>query len=269
MQKYLSLFSLKNKNILLTGATGFLGRRFALGLAQHGARVLIVDRDATECDKLVKELTAQDLLAKSYPVDLSDPKVLREWAVKIVAEHRVDVLINNASVKPENFFQSFSDYSLETFREVMTVNFEAPLILSQVIGHAMASQGQGNIINLGSIYGYTAPDQRIYEGSWDQALGSAINTPVSYAVSKAAVHQLTKYLCTLWGSRGVRVNTLSPGGVEAQQNQEFQQRYSHRVPMDRMAKPDEMVGPLIFLCADASSYLTGHNLLVDGGWSTW
>ncbi|MGE3974347.1 MAG: SDR family oxidoreductase [Bdellovibrionales bacterium] len=270
MENYKSLFDLSKKTILVTGATGFLGKNFVLALSQHGAKTLIVDRQEEDCERLAKELKSQGLQAEACPVNLKNLTEIQAWSKDLLQKHGpIDVLVNNAAVKPKGFFDPFESYTLETLREVMQINFEAPVVMSQIFGGLMAKRGHGVIVNMGSIYGFTAPDQRIYEGSWHEKVNGPLNTPVSYAVSKAAVHQLTKYLSTLWGAQGVRVNTLSPGGVSEGQNGPFQEKYSQKVPLGRMAKVNEIVGPMVFLCSDAADYITGQNLLVDGGWSVW
>jgi NAD(P)-dependent dehydrogenase (short-subunit alcohol dehydrogenase family) len=167
----------------------------------------------------------------------------------------------------EAFFAPIEDYELTTWREVMAVNLDAMFVVAQEIGKRMVSRGKGSIIQTASIYGIMAPDPRIYEGSY--YLGREINTPPVYAASKAGVVGLSKYLATLWAPANVRVNTLVPGGVESGQNETFKQRYAARVPLGRMANAEEMVGALIYLASDASSYVTGHTLVVDGGLSAW
>jgi NAD(P)-dependent dehydrogenase (short-subunit alcohol dehydrogenase family) len=149
----------------------------------------------------------------------------------------------------------------------MAVNLDGMFLVARTIGAGMAMRGKGTIIQTASIYGVVGPDQRIYEGS--EYLGRAINTPPVYSASKAGIIGLTRYLATYWGAAGVRVNTLTPGGVESGQNVEFTRRYSERVPVGRMARADEMVSALIFLASDASSYVTGQNIIVDGGLSAW
>jgi NAD(P)-dependent dehydrogenase (short-subunit alcohol dehydrogenase family) len=140
-------------------------------------------------------------------------------------------------------------------------------LVAQAAGRHMAVHGGGSIIQTSSIYGVVAPDQRIYEGSF--YLGGAINTPAVYSASKAAVIGLTRHLATYWASANIRVNTLTPGGVESGQNAEFSRRYSARVPLGRMAETGDMVGALVFLASDASGYVTGQNLVVDGGLTAW
>ena len=150
----------------------------------------------------------------------------------------------------------------------MAVNLDGMFLVAQAVGKQMVAQGRGgSIIQTASIYGVMAPDHRIYEGSF--YLGHQINTPAVYAASKAAVIGLTKYLATYWADKGIRVNTLTPGGTESGQNDEFIRRYSARIPLNRMANAHEMVGALLYLAADASSYVTGQNIIVDGGLDAW
>jgi NAD(P)-dependent dehydrogenase (short-subunit alcohol dehydrogenase family) len=166
------------------------------------------------------------------------------------------------------FFTPFEDYSLDTWREVMSVNIDGMFLMAQAVGrHMLARGGGGAVIQTASIYGLVGPDARIYEGS-DYLVG-AINTPAVYAASKAAVIGLTRWLATHWAPQGIRVNCLAPGGVSSGQNSTFSDRYSERVPMGRMAHADEMVPALLYLASDASSYVTGQVLAVDGGWTAW
>jgi NAD(P)-dependent dehydrogenase (short-subunit alcohol dehydrogenase family) len=184
---------------------------------------------------------------------------------------QIHILHNNAAKKPTDlkaFFERFEDYSPAVWRDIMSVNLDGMFLVAQAVGKQMVKQKTGgSIIQRSSIYGFLGPDNRIYEGS--SYLGRKINSPAVYAASKAAVLGLTTHLATYWGRQGIRVNSISPGGVESGQNKEFTQRYSARVPMARMATADELVGALIYLASDASSYVTGQNLVVDGGLSAW
>jgi len=180
------------------------------------------------------------------------------------------VLVNNAATKTADvraFFEPFETYSLDTWREVMGVNIDGMFLMAQAVGREMLTAGSGRIIQTASIYGLVGPDSRIYEGS--DYLGGPINTPAVYSASKAAVVGLTRWLATHWADKGIRVNCLVPGGVSSGQNGIFEQRYSARVPMGRMARAAEMTAPLLFLASEASSYVTGQVLAVDGGWTAW
>ena len=266
-------FRLDGKCAVVTGATGILGKRFCHGLAEFGADVAVVDLVAGDCEALAEELSrAHGRRAIGVATDVSDPMSVREMRDRVVSElGKIDILHNNAASKSsdlEAFFAPYETYSLQQWREIMSVNIDGMFLVSQAVGGEMVRRGQGGtIIQTASIYGIVAPDQRIYEGS--EYLGRPINTPAVYAASKAAVVGLTKYLATYWAAAGVRVNTLTPGGVESGQNDEFKKRYAQRVPLGRMARSDELVGALLFLASDASSYVTGQNIVVDGGLSSW
>jgi NAD(P)-dependent dehydrogenase (short-subunit alcohol dehydrogenase family) len=150
----------------------------------------------------------------------------------------------------------------------MSVNVDAMFLMAKYVGKHMVSKNiKGSVIQTSSIYGVVAPDQSIYEGS--HYLGGKINTPAVYSTSKAAVIGLTQYLSTYWGPKGIRVNTITPGGIQSGQNDVFLERYSRKVPLGRMGKAEELVGALIFLASDASSYVTGQNIIVDGGFTVW
>lgn len=269
--QYKNLFSLEGQVALVTGAAGILGRHFSRALAANGATVIVADQNP-DVKSLSDELGEEfKVTSSSLCFDLTSPVAVKEAVREVVGRHgRVDILHNNAASKSSNlssFFESTENYSLETWREVMAVNLDGMFLMAQAIGPMMVSQGGGSIIQTSSIYGIMGPDQRIYDGSF--YLGQEINTPAVYSASKAGVVGLTKYLASLWGHKNVRVNTLIPGGVFSGQNDTFVKKYSNRVPLRRMANPEEMVGTLIFLASPASSYITGQTIIVDGGLSAW
>lgn len=269
---YRKLFDLRGKTALVTGACGILGRRFAAGLAEFGAELALVDLDPATCNALADDLAKRyDVRAAGVACDIADPIAVRRMA-DTVAEQLgdVDILMNNAASKGRSldaFFAPVESFGLATWREVMSVNLDGLFLVAQAIGSGMAARGRGSIIQTASIYGLVAPDQRIYEGS--EYNGRAINTPAVYSASKAGVIGLTRHLATYWSGAGVRVNTLTPGGVASGQNDEFSRRYSARVPLGRMAEADDLVGAVVFLASDASRYITGQNIVVDGGLSAW
>jgi NAD(P)-dependent dehydrogenase (short-subunit alcohol dehydrogenase family) len=271
--QYKSLFDLSGRVAIVTGGVGILGRRFCRGLAEFGARVAVVDlseRDSQEyAEQLGRELGVETV---GIGCDVSDETSVARMAERVLDRFgRVDVLHNNAASKSQDldaFFAPVEDYSLAEWRKIMSVNIDGMFLVARTVGQKMASQPSGgSIIQTASIYGVVSSDNRIYEGSF--YMGRQISNPAVYTTSKAAVIGLTRYLAAYWGEKGVRVNTLVPGGVESGQNETFKQRYSARVPMGRMARGDEMVGALIYLASDASSYVTGHSLIVDGGLSAW
>lgn len=269
---YRGLFDLTGKVAVVTGGVGILGQRFCAGLADFGARIAVVDLDEAGAAAFAGELTGKfGVPCFGIGCDVTDPVSVKSMATRVESElGAVDILHNNAASKGSDlkkFFTPTEDFPPETWREVMAVNLDGMFLVAREIGRKMAERGRGSIIQTASIYGPMGPDQRIYEGS--EYMGLRINTPPVYSASKAGVIGLTRHLATYWAAKGVRVNALTPGGVESGQNAIFNSRYSARVPMGRMARSDEMVGALIFLASDASSYVTGQNIVVDGGLSAW
>lgn len=270
---YTQRFDLSGKVSIVTGGAGILGSHFCRGLAEAGSKVAIFDVNEEALRGLEDEINRQHHGgALGLRVDVTNPDDVKR-SVGAVVEHfgQIDVLHNNAASKGANldtYFDSFENYTLPQWREIMSANVDSMFLMAQAVGIQMKKQGRGgSIIQTASAYGIMAPDQRIYEGSW--YLDRQINTPAIYSTSKAAVVGLTKYLATYWADQGIRVNTLVPGGAESGQNDEFKRRYGNRVPLGRMAQPAEIVGAVLYLASDASSYVTGHSLVVDGGLSAW
>ena len=271
-KKSSELFSLANKVVVVTGGAGLLGQVFCQALVDVGANIAIVDLDLASAETAAKKVNKSDAQkVVAFESDITSPESVTQMVANVVKQlGRIDVLVNNAASKGSSldaFFESFEDYSLKTWREVMSVNIDGLFLVAQAVGKQMKKQGGGSIIQTSSIYGVVAPDQRIYEGS--EYNGRAINTPAVYSASKAAVNGLTSYLSTYWASSKIRVNSLTPGGIASGQNSEFNKKYSNRVPLGRMGEASELVGALIYLASDASSYVTGQNLIVDGGLSAW
>jgi NAD(P)-dependent dehydrogenase (short-subunit alcohol dehydrogenase family) len=273
MNAFHDKFSLKGKAAVVTGGAGILGQKFCAGLAEFGASVAVIDIDEARAATQAEQLASQyGVKAIGIGCDIADGEQVAEMTHKVVeAFGGVDILHNNAATKSSDlaaFFAPFEEFSLAAWREVMSVNLDGGFLVSQAIGRQMIAQKRGgSIINTSSIYGIMGADKRIYEGS--HYLGREINTPAVYAASKAGLLGLTRYLATHWAEHGIRVNAITPGGVSSGQNGEFQNRYAARVPMGRMAEGDEMVSALVYLASDASSYVTGQNIVVDGGLSAW
>ena len=259
-------FSLDGRVIAVTGAAGILGIRFCKELIASGAKVAAIDHDEEALTRLLAAVPTTALA--TYRADIRD----RSQVSKVRKEVEkslgfVDGLLNNAATKSPNFFEPFESFPIEDWDHVMSVNLTGSVVCAQEFGGEMALRGHGSIVNVLSIYGVLAPDQRIYEGS--EYLGRPINTPAIYSASKAGLLGLTSYLSSYWGGCGVRVNALTPGGIFSGQNETFVKRYSARVPMDRMGDADDLCGALVYLMSDASGYVTGQNLVVDGGLSVW
>ena len=271
--QYKDLFNLSGKTAIVTGAVGILGQGFCRGLAEFGAQVAVIDLDQARCTTFAEELAADyGVGAIGIACDIADPASVSRMVAQVVDKFgHIDVLHNNAASKSSDldaFFASTEEYSLSEWRKIMAVNVDGMFLVAQAVGKQMQAQKSGgSIIQTASIYGIVSSDKRIYEGSF--YLGRQISNPAVYSTSKAAVVGLTRYLAANWGDHGIRVNALVPAGVESGQNDTFKSRYSARVPLGRMAKATEMVGALVYLASDASSYVTGHCLVVDGGLSAW
>ncbi|EJL30560.1 SDR family oxidoreductase [Brevibacillus sp. BC25] len=275
MKPYLfkNLFDLQGKTAVVTGGLGILGKRICQGLAEFGANVVVVDLHENDAIAFAEELAdVHGVKCLGVQCDVSSTESVKEMVEKAVSTFgEINILHNNAASKSSDldaFFAPFEEYTLDQWREIMAVNIDGMFLVAQSIGKQMVLQGKGgSIIQTASIYGIVAPDNRIYEGSY--YLGKQINTPAVYSASKASVVGLTKYLSSYWASHGIRVNTLIPGGIQSGQNETFITKYSNRVPLGRMGRPEEIVGAVIYLASDASSYVTGQQFVIDGGLSVW
>lgn len=270
---YKNAFDLSGKSAIVTGGLGILGREFCTGLAQYGANVAVVDLQEDAAQSFAAELSeTYGVKSVGIACNVSQPEEVAAMVAR-VAEGLggVHILLNNAASKSSDlaaFYAPFEDFTLSQWREVMAVNVDGLFLVAQAVGKRMLAQGTGgSIVQTSSIYGIMAPDKRIYEGS--QYLGHTIGSPAVYTASKAAVVGLTKYLAAYWGDVGIRVNALAPGGVESGQNETFKKRYGARIPLGRMAERSEMVGTVLYLASDASRYVTGQTIAVDGGLSAW
>ncbi|HEY6332748.1 MAG TPA: SDR family oxidoreductase [Blastocatellia bacterium] len=268
-----NLFSLEGKTAIVTGALGLLGKNHCHALAEAGASIVVADLDERLAHSFAAELEEQyGRSALGVATDISDPASVE--AIKAETLRRfdgVDVLINNAAVDDVFAGSSrevvgFENYPLELWRRSLDVNITGTFLCSQIIGTEMARRSHGSIVNIASTYGVVAPDQSIYEKP--DGSQTFFKSP-AYPTTKGAVISLTRYLAAYWGRSGVRVNSLSPGGVENGQEHYFVRNYSARTPVGRMAKPTDYKGAIVFLSSDASSYMTGANLIVDGGWTAW
>jgi NAD(P)-dependent dehydrogenase (short-subunit alcohol dehydrogenase family) len=269
------LFSLDGRVAIVTGAAGLLGRHHCFALAEAGANVVAVDTAEATVRKLAAEL-AQATSRESFPAvaDITHASSVRDLAGLVKEKFgRIDILVNNAAIN--DMFENpaaaaelsrFENYPLDLWQRSLDVNVTGTFICSQLIGTLMARQNSGSIINIASTYGMVAPDQSLYrrpDGTQHFYKSAA------YPVTKAAVISFTRFLAAYWGKAGVRVNALSPGGVENEQDEYFVRNYAARTPLGRMAQPTDYKGAIVFLASDASAYMTGANLVVDGGWTAW
>jgi NAD(P)-dependent dehydrogenase (short-subunit alcohol dehydrogenase family) len=257
------LFDVSGRVAIVTGGHGQLGTVYAAGLAERGMRVAIFDVERGEAPEG----------ARSWVVDVTDRSGLEEAEREVEAEWGVPhLLVNNAALDsppdaPAEEVGPFETYPEASFDAVLDVNVKGTFLCCQVVGAAMAREGRGSIVNVSSIYGLLSPVQDLYAFRREQ--GETFVKPVAYSVSKSAVLNLTRYLATYWAKSGVRVNTLTLGGVFDEQPREFLDAYEARVPLGRMLDAHEALGAVVFLASDASSYVTGANVVVDGGWSAW
>jgi NAD(P)-dependent dehydrogenase (short-subunit alcohol dehydrogenase family) len=257
------LFDVSGRVVVVTGGAGQLGAAYVQGLAERGARVAVFDvADGSDSGNV-----------RFWRVDVTDRAAVEAAATEVEAAWGVPhALVNNAAIDsppdaPPEEVGPFEEYPEASFDTVMEVNVKGTLVPCQVIGAAMAREGRGAIVNVSSVYGLLSPVQDLYE--FRRRAGEAFFKPVAYSVSKSAILNLTRYLATYWARSGVRVNTLTLAGVWNEQPAEFVEAYTARVPVGRMLEAHEAVGALVFLLSDASSYVTGANVVVDGGWTAW
>lgn len=268
------LFNVRDRTVIVTGGLGQLGRRFTVSLLESGARVAVLDVSANQ--SLHRErfgAQAQNENLCFVPADVTKRESIEHALAQVAARWGTPhALVNNAALDsppdaPASENGPFEHYPDASWDKVMDVNVKGVFHCCQVFGGAMAQAGRGSIINICSIYGLVSPDQRIYE--YRRRDGGEFFKPAAYAVSKSALVNLTRYLATYWAPQNVRVNTLTFAGVYNNQDPEFLKQYTPKVPLGRMARADEYNGAVIFLISDASSYMTGSNLVIDGGFTAW
>ncbi|MDP3722494.1 MAG: SDR family oxidoreductase [Candidatus Omnitrophota bacterium] len=273
-------FDLSNKVALVVGGRGFLGQRFATALSECGARVYAADLpepSRAAAHDPARPDGGSDISQRT--VDVSDPGSVQSLVSAIMTEaSRIDILIYSVTTKPQDFYQPFTECSLEGWRQLMRVELDGLFLVAQQVGRVMETAGGGSMMFLSSVYGVVGNDQRIYEGAnLAQLYAGAPHDPskrlyshAGYAAVKGAVIALTRFLAAYWGDRGIRVNCISPGGIaHPGEDAGFVERYSARVPMGRKAASDDVSGAVVYLASDASAYVTGHNLVIDGGLTAW
>lgn len=254
---------LDGKVAIVTGGAGLLGPEFGSALAEQGAIVVLVDVSEEKVVAAAHSLTSFGGKTLGLRADITDPASVATMVNEVLAAFgKIDILVNGAAGRTPGFFAAFEEYALSDWNAVVSANLTGTFLCCQAVGRHMKQNGGGSIINTSSIYGVVAPDQRIYEGS-------SINTPAVYSASKAGVVGLSRYLSTYWAKDNIRVNTITPGGVFNHQDPAFVREYETRTPMGRMGRAHELRGAIVFLASDMGSYVTGHNLIVDGGWTAW
>jgi len=271
------LFNLDGQVALVVGGRGLLGSRFAAVLAQAGAIVYAADRAATSRAARSAPRSAGSGVLRRH-VDVTRPASVDRLVWGIMRERgRIDVLVYCATDKPKDFYAPYTECSLNGWQRLLRVELDGLFTVTQRVGRVMERARRGSMIILGSIYGLVGNDQRLYEGTNLATLyagargrGRRRYSHAGYAAAKGAAAALARYLAAYWGARGIRVNCLSPGGLaHPGEDRTFVRRYNARVPLGRKAGLEEMNGAVLYLASEASSYVTGHNLIVDGGLTAW
>ena len=273
------LFSVEGKICIVTGGLGQIGKNFVQELNSRGAKVAVWGRTVND-ERIAKTLgdaALSDPNLRFYSVDITDKAAVNGVLDDMEAAWggAPDVLVNNAGIDtqpsaPPEVSGPFENFPEEVFREVVSVNLVGTFLVCQAVGARMVAANKGgSIINIGSIYGMVSPIQDIYAYK-KELTGVPFIKPVAYSAAKSGVYNLTRYLATYWGKQGIRVNTLTPAGVwRDTQDATFQANFCARMPMGRMSRENEYNGALIFLASEASSFMTGSNLVIDGGWTAW
>lgn len=261
------MFSLAGKVAIVTGGAGLLATEHAIALYSQGAVVVLADFNEEKCNAAAAALQQQGVQAAAKYCNVTSKESWMQLVTEVINEYgSLDILVNNAGFtnqsKSANFDAGFEDFPLEDWNAIMNVNLTGTFLGCQVGGKQMLKQGKGSIINFASLYGVVSPNHNIYPGT-------GISQPVAYSVSKHGVVGLTKYVATLWASKGVRVNAITPGGIFNGHKGLFLERFQQLNPIGRMSDKTELRGAIIYLASDASSHVVGHNLIVDGGWTAW
>lgn len=262
-----NLFDITNRVALITGGAGLLATEHAIALAEYGAKVIISDVNIAVCTEKAVALQAQGYDVEAMQLDVTSKENWQTVVDQILAKHhKIDILVNNAGFtnqsKTSSFDKSFENFPLEDWNAIMNVNLTGTFLGCQVVGAQMLKQEKGSIINIASLYGVVSPNHKMYPGT-------GISQPVAYSVSKHGVVSLTKYLATLWAEKGIRVNSVTPGGIFNGHDGLFLERFKNLNPIGRMSDKSELRGGIVYLASDASSHVVGHNLIIDGGWTAW
>lgn len=243
------MFSIKNKVIVVTGGNGLLGKKMVTTLRNQGAIVIAAD------------IFFHDKNENDIVMDITDEHSVSNGITAIINKHnQIDGWVNNAYPRTQDWGTKFEQIPLESWRKNVDMHLNGYFLCCQIVLEQMKKQGFGSLVNMSSIYGLVGPDFTLYEGT-------EMTMPGAYAAIKGAVNNLTRYLASYYGKYQIRVNTVSPGGIFDNQPEKFVFKYNEKVPMKKMGQPQDIVSAVYFLLTDEASYITGHNLVVDGGWS--
>ena len=268
-------FSLTGRVAIITGGAGLLGVRHAEAIAAAGGTPILADLREDDARRRASEVArSTGGSAAGFACDVTSPESVEALLGAVLGQFgRVDILVNNAANNPKveapgKSFSRLESFPLDQWNADVAVGLTGPFLCAKIIGGALARQRRGAIVNISSEYGVIAPDQRLYLEPGRSPEQQPVK-PVSYTVTKAGLHGLTIYLATYWADAGVRVNTITLGGVESDQPEAFVTRATAKIPLGRMAQPTDFQGALVYLCSDAAAFVTGANLVVDGGKTIW
>ena len=273
MSKLSNLFNLTGRTAIVTGGAGLLGTEFCKSLAEAGAAVIVADVNIDAAQDVAESLTKKGHDVVGFEIDITSEISVGQLVVSAIQQFKqIDILVNSAAIDPkfdQNTSHSnsgvFEEYPLTLWQDALAVNLTGTMLCCRAVSKPMLEKGQGVIVNISSMYGIVGPDQRLYEREGEDPLFK----PVYYSVTKAGILGLTRYLATYFAGKNIRVNALTPGGVYNDHDEDFLSKYADRSVLGRMADKDELNGALLFLASDASKYMTGANLIVDGGWTAW
>lgn len=279
MPGYLNRFKIKDRVCIVTGGGGLIGKKHAEAIIEGGGIPVLLDIVPAGLDRVTREIKEEygnNVIIETFVIDITDRDALNSVRDKLVNKYgHIDVLINNAANNPKIedksknlLFNTFSSFPADIWNKDIAVGLTGAMLCAQVFGEVMEKQKKGMILNISSDYGLIAPDQRIYrkEGLSEE---QQVIKPVSYSVVKHGIIGLTKYLAVYWAGKGIRVNTLCPASLENGQDDEFVKKISNLIPMGRMSNPDEYVCTVLYMISDASSYMTGATVVLDGGRTSW
>ena len=256
-------FQLTDRTAVVTGGAGLIGRTICRALSEAGARVFIAEIDMNAAERLSEEIRAAGFRTEAIEMDITSADSVKTSITQITEQAAaIDIWINNAYPRTPDWGNKFEDVSMDSLRKNVDMHMNGYFLCCQQVLELMKTKGKGVLINIGSHYGVLGPNFSIYEGT-------SMTMPAAYALIKGGIVNFSKYLATYYAPHNIRVNAVCPGGVFDNQPSEFVEKYIKLTPLNRMAKPEDIAGPVLFLCSDAAAYITGQVVMVDGGLSAW